>query len=154
MGLERSALDRAFRERSKQVHPDRFPKDAPERRLALAHTERVNQAYKALKDARLRAEHLLELSGAVVAGETERTEDPEFLMAMLEKQEAVEAADEDRLEELADEAKRRRGTLLGRAEAFFDQGQGDVDEVKRALVELRYVRRLLERIEARFEELN
>lgn len=156
MAIDGGAIDKAFRERSRRVHPDRFPREDPTaRRLALAHTERVNQAYRCLKDPQRRAEHLFALSGVEVASETERTEDPEFLMRMLERQEAVEEAeDEDALAELEKEAKGRQRMLLARAEAWFDRGEGDAETVRRGLSELRYVRRLLERIKARFEELD
>lgn len=155
MRLDRAVLDRAFREASKLVHPDRFPRERPEeRRLALAHTEKVNEAYKRLKDPRIRAEYLLSLDGVDVAEETERTEDPAFLLAMLEKQEEVEAApDEARIADLKAETRARYDHLLKLAERYFDDGEGDRDGVRAALSELRYLRRLLDQIALREEEL-
>lgn len=155
MALERADLDRAFREASKKVHPDRFSREArQERKLALAHTEVVNQAYKALRDPRTRGEYLLELQGTQVASETDRTEDPEFLMAMLEKQEALEnAADDATVAAFRAETEARHGALIGLLEAYFDRKEGSLDGARQALVELRYLRRMLEQIALKEEEL-
>lgn len=155
MRLERAALDRAFREASKKVHPDRFPREeAAQRKLALAHTELVNQAYRTLKDPRSRGEYLLSLAGAEVAAETERTEDPAFLMEMLEKQEAVESArDADTVDGLKIEARARYEALLDRVARYFDEGEGSLEGARAALVELRFVRRMLDQIALVEQEL-
>lgn len=155
MAVDKEALDRAFRETSKKLHPDRFPRDEPQqRRLALAHTERVNQAYRTLKEPFSRAEYLLSLHGAEVAGETDRTEDVELLMSMLERQQSVESArDEDELAPLESEARARAATLLAVASDYFDRQEGSLEGVRAALGEHRYIRRLLEQIALRKEEL-
>ena len=155
MALERRRVDKAFREASKQVHPDRFPKTEPEqRKLALAHTEKVNEAYKRLKDPRTRGEYLLELAGEQVASETERTEDPAFLMTMLEKQEAVQfESDPDQLAEMKADTVARYDGLLTVVGRYFDHGEGDLAEVRAALAELRYLHRMLDQIGRREEEL-
>lgn len=156
MGIDRKALDKAFREVSKAVHPDRFAKDqAQQRRYALGHTERVNQAYKRLKDRYGRAEALLELQGAVVAEGSDRTEDQALLLEMLEQQEAVASiTDWDALSELKAGVKRRSESLLSVAERFFDEGQGQLEQVQEALAEGRYVRRMLQQIQRKEEELS
>ncbi len=155
MALDRRALDRAFREISRKVHPDRFPREAKEeRRYALAHTERVNAAYQQIKEPARRAEHLLELRGEAPVGEMERTSDPDFLLEMLERQEEVAAApDSERLAELEARAKARRRALLERLEAVLDRGEGGLEQAREAVLELRYMGRLLQSIAARREDL-
>lgn len=155
MALERRRIDKAFREASKKVHPDVFSKDTPEqRKLALAHTEKVNEAYRRLKDPRTRAEYLLALEGEDVASETERTEDPEFLMTMLERQEAVQfETDPEQLAETKADTVARVDGLLMICGQYFDEGQGDQGGVRAALVELRYLRRMLDQIKLKEEEL-
>ena len=155
MGLERVDLDRAFREASKRVHPDGFSKEEPElRRLALRHTELVNRAYKTLRDPRTRGEYLLSLEGVDVASETERTDEPDFLMALLERQEAVQSAsNESELEALRRQTQARYDELLGVAAKYFDDREGEQGAVRRALTELRYERRMLDQISRREEEL-
>lgn len=157
MDIDRAALDRAFRDRSKRLHPDRFPReDREQRRFALAQTERVNQAYKRLRDPRGRGEHLLELEcGVPVAGETERTEDPAFLMAMLEQQERLEAmTDLDEVEAVRAATATRRDALLEQVRAYFDDGQGTADDARAALAEGRYVARMMEQVKRKLQELD
>lgn len=156
MGVERAAIDKAFREVSRDVHPDRFGRDsAVERRLALEHTTRVNEAYRTLKDPQGRAEYLMATEGVAVAQETDRTADPALLMEMMELQEKIDGlSDEDDAEEMLGQAKQRKKKLLSVATTYFDERQGARDEVVSALDELRYVRRLIERIELRLEEMN
>jgi hypothetical protein len=47
----------------------------------------------------------------------------------------------------------RRTELLSQTEAYFDSGEGTQANAKRALDELRFVRRLEERIEQRLDEM-
>lgn len=161
LGLERRQaldpknLELRFRESAKEVHPDRFAQSSPiERKLALEHTTLVNQAYRALKDPASRAEYLLSLEGVVVGKEESRTQDPGFLMEMLELQEAIgEAKDHGALDRHAAALKARRGRLLEQSRAYFDDHQGSRDQIARALDELRYLRRLDQSLEVRLEEL-
>jgi molecular chaperone HscB len=152
--LDRNALETAFREASKKVHPDRFAKDSPiERRLALEHTTLVNDAYRTLKDPARRAEHLLSLEGIKVGSEDARTKDPAFLMEMMELQEAVDdAKDRPTLERQEAEMQARQKKLLAQAERYFDHQEGTREQIARALDELRYLRRLGDSLEARLEE--
>ena len=62
--IEQGELERRFRERSRQLHRDRFAKAEPkERRLSLERATRLNDAHRVLKDWRLRANYLLKLAG-------------------------------------------------------------------------------------------
>lgn len=155
MTLERASLDRAFREASKKVHPDRFPREEPAlRRLALAHTERVNEAYRTLKEPQKRAEYLLRLEGSEVAGETDRTDDPSLLMEMLEKQEKVQfARDPEVVAEMKAETKARYDGLMAIVADYFDNRTGDLASTRATLGELRYHRRMLDQIAQKEEEL-
>lgn len=153
MAQDRSKIEKRFREVSQRVHPDRFSKTSPvERKLALHHTERVNQAYRALRGLQTRAEHLLELKHPdAPAGE--RARDPEFLMEMLELQESIDDRDEDGLEDMLTDVRARMKKQYAALEAHFDRANGSVAEAVDALDELRYLRRLEERIEQRLEEV-
>lgn len=155
MGQDRKDLDRAFRQRSKTVHPDRFrDRSALERKLALEHTTRVNEAYRVLKDPRRRAEYMLSLHGIDLGTEEQRTQDPELLMAMMERTEAIDAADTPQtLEQQAAALKAESKAHLARAEAFFDRSEGSLDQVRTGLEHNRYLVRLLERVEGRLENM-
>ena len=156
MTQDRAEVDRAFREASKRVHPDRLGPGASaiERRLAVEYTARLNEAHRQLKDPQSRAEYLLSLEGITVGEETARTKDPEFLMDMMTHQEAVDdASDVDALEAQRSEIVRRRRTNMAAIEKYFDQGDGHQQDVARSLDELRYFRRLIDRIDAKLEEM-
>ena len=149
-------IDRAFREASKDVHPDRLGPQASavERRLAVAHTARLNEAYRALKDAQSRAEYLLSLQGVTIGGETARTKDTAFLLEMMEQQEAVEdATSVDALESQRKQIAGRRRDLMDGLGRYFDERQGHKDDAAKALDELRYLRRLIDRVDAKLEEM-
>ncbi len=133
LGLERSydldpaALDRSFRDLSRQLHPDRFARAEPrERRLSLERATRLNDAYRALKDWRQRAAYLLRLAGTDVFGEGRTFADPEFLEEQLEWREALALAQADGdLEALrriaADARERLRRLESGVARLFGDE---------------------------------
>ena len=62
--VDRGELERAYRERSLRLHPDRTGKDDPrERRLSLERTALLNEAYKTLRTPEPRAFYLLKLHG-------------------------------------------------------------------------------------------
>ncbi|MCB9653495.1 MAG: Fe-S protein assembly co-chaperone HscB [Deltaproteobacteria bacterium] len=147
-------VDRAFRTKSKRVHPDRFGAHSSiERRLALDHTARINEAYRVLRSPAPRAEYLLSLEGVDIGREDARTENPALLMELLETQESIEAM-RDR-HALVDEKARieaRRATILAGVGAYFDEGVGDRQDVVDALTELRYLSRILETISRRLED--
>jgi molecular chaperone HscB len=118
LGLERefaidtADLERRFRERSRRLHPDRFARAEPrERRLSLEHATRLNDAYRTLKDWRLRAAYLLGLAGTDVFVEGRTFADPDFLEEQLEWREALALARADgdaaRLARIAGDARER-----------------------------------------------
>ena len=149
-------VDRAFRQASKDVHPDRLGPQASavERRLAVEHTARLNEAYRALRDMQSRAEYMLSLEGITVGGERARTKDAAFLMTMMEHQEAVDAATSvDALEAQREGLVGRKRALMDGLGAYFDRGEGEQAAAAQALDELRYLKRLIERIDGKIEEM-
>ncbi len=83
--IERSLLDRRYRELQKVVHPDRYAAaDDAEKRLAVQYAARINEAYETLKSPLLRADYLLALKGVEVGAETNTVMDPAFLMEQME----------------------------------------------------------------------
>jgi molecular chaperone HscB len=125
--LEIGELERRFRERSRQLHPDRFARAEPrERRLSLERATRLNDAYRTLKDWRLRAGFLLRLAGSDVFAEGRTYADPDFLEEQLEWREALALAqadgDEARLHRIGEVARERlRGIEEEVAQRFADE---------------------------------
>ena len=155
MALDRADVDKRFREASRSVHPDRFAQASPtERKLALQLTERVNEAHRTLGDPRRRAEYLMQAQAVRVGHEAARTKDRAFLMEMLELQEQADAtSDEPGLTAMLAQAKARARALLEGLEGYLDRGEGEQASAARALEELRYLERLMERVDAKLEEM-
>ena len=153
MGISRSALEKGYRELSRQVHPDRFGRESPlERKLALEQTTVVNDAYRTLRQPRTRAEYLMRLAGKVVGKETDRVDDPEFLMQMMELREQlsdVESAEQ--AEPLRDDVQVEYDAALEKLSAYFDEGRGTEAEAMKQLEALRFFERFLEEVDARFD---
>ncbi|HEY6098775.1 MAG TPA: Fe-S protein assembly co-chaperone HscB [Anaeromyxobacter sp.] len=94
--LDMGELERRFRELSRLLHPDRFARAEPrERRLSLERATRLNDAYRSLRDWRLRAAYLLRLAGTDVFAEGRTYADPDFLEEQLEWREHLALAQAD-----------------------------------------------------------
>ena len=154
--LDTAAIETRFRERSRELHPDRFA-TAPqaERTQALVQARALNDAYQVVRRPQRRAEALLARAGLVI-GDHERLE-PAFLMEILElREELAEARVAGRLEEVA----RLQRAMQARHKALIDGlaplfAAGDAESLARAkrdLITLRYVARYLEECDAALED--
>ncbi len=148
-----AALEKAFFERSKELHPDRFASaPAAERVVALSRSRALNDAYQILKKPVARAEYLL-AQGGVTIGDNERL-DPAALMPILEKRELLaEAIQGKRLAEIekmqaAMQANRARELELVR-DGF---ARADLAAVKRSLILVRFIERYLEACDSALDE--
>ena len=69
--VDLAAAEAAYKDLSRQVHPDRFATADPRaRRASLARTVQLNEAWRTLKDPVRRAEYLLTRAGIDIGGET------------------------------------------------------------------------------------
>lgn len=114
--LDRTALDKAYRDLQAQVHPDRFADaGAAEQRVSMQWATRANEAYNVLRNPLSRARYFLELHGVDLATESNTAMPTDFLVEQMEWREAVEEArqggDHHELETLH---QRLRGELDGR----------------------------------------
>ncbi len=155
--LDLEELEQHYLERSKERHPDRFVNAAASERVAaLSSSMTLNEAYKVLKSARKRAEHLLNLHGVTIDGVGDKL-DPAFLLEILEaREELAEAqvagdfASVARLEEaMLDRRDASLATIASRWATVEASGEGskrasELLEIKRELIVLRYVDRYLE----------
>jgi len=156
-GLDREALEKAYREIQSRVHPDRFAHagDA-ERRASLQWTTRVNEAYRVLKDPVQRAKHILDLHGIDVAFETNTQMPTDFLLAQLELREELEAAtakkDTDGLDALRARLRAEKGILERQIAESLDtrkDHQGAAGQVRK----LMFLDRLDSEIDEAHEEI-
>jgi molecular chaperone HscB len=125
--LDLPDLERRFRDLSRLLHPDRFARAEPrERRLSLERATRLNDAFRALRDWRLRAAYLLKLSGTDVFAEGRTFADPDFLEEQLEWREQLALANSDgdaeRLARIAADAREKLAQLEAQvARRFSDE---------------------------------
>lgn len=155
--IDLAALERAFFEKSKELHPDRFA-TAPvgERVAALTRSRALNDAYQTLKKPVSRAEYLLAREGVVIA-DNERIDaslGAAFLMEILElREELAEARAAQKLDVVAEKQaamKARRTGVLATLPALF--ARGDLVAIKNQLIVLRYLDRYLEECDAALDE--
>lgn len=161
--VDAGVLERAFFERARELHPDRFAAaPASERVAALSRSRALNDAYQLLKRDVSRAEYLLAQDGVVI-GDNERI-DPALVMELLEEREVLAEARVhgklDEVERLGEAMRGRRRAALARVAALFAELGGQAGEARAAtlarikdqLILLRYVDRYLEECDAALDE--
>jgi molecular chaperone HscB len=125
--LDAQALERAYRELQRRVHPDRYASATDtEKRLALQASARANEAYRTLRDPVARAEYLLSLRGVDTNLETDTRLPVAFLTRQLERREAAEEAhgarDDAALAALVDDVRRDAAAVAREVASLFDAG--------------------------------
>lgn len=143
--LDTQVIERAFFDRSKEWHADKFASaPASERVAALSRSRALNDAYAIVKKPVPRAECLLAQAGVTI-GDHEQL-DPTFLMEILELREelaeATAAKQAARVAELERAMRRRRDAAIAQLGPQFVAG--DLAAIKRTLIVLRYLERYLE----------
>jgi molecular chaperone HscB len=151
--LDREDLESRYLALASRVHPDKFvgAADADRRRVMEA-SAAVNEAYRTLRDPVRRAEYLCRIGGIDLD-----SSDPEhgaphmsqsFLVEMIERREAVDARRAEgllALGEYRDRIEDEIDATLGRAVEHLAESR--VREAAQALVERRYLQRLIDEID-------
>lgn len=149
-GLDAAALDRAYRDLQRAVHPDRFAgaSDA-QKRLALQASAQANEAYRTLRDPVARAEYMLSLRDAGADGETDTRLPVAFLTRQLERREAAEEASDAHdvrvLSALVDDVRREADELAVEVARLLDGGDCDA---QRRVREWRFLTKLADDLDA------
>jgi molecular chaperone HscB len=162
--VDLATAETAYKDLSRQVHPDRFAKADPQaRRAALARTVQLNEAWRTIKDPVRRAEYLLLRAGIDVGEKKPSPGDeakathrvaapPAFLIEILELNDELSAAkragDAVKVAFMAEEMRSRaRATMKTIGEAL-DGGTGRLEDAARSLVALRYFQRFIDQASA------
>lgn len=156
--LDAAAVQRAYLERSAQVHPDVSGADDDEDDRA----SELNRAKQILDDPEQRAIALWKLLGGGGVGAVDKTLPPGFLMQMMEVREEVEAAARmegpggkearRKWEAWAEDRRReyqgRVGALFARAETHSPPAADPIllKQIKTELNAWRYIERLIEQL--------
>ena len=153
VALDPPDLERRYHAASRAVHPDRHQTaDERQRELSLMASAAVNRAYRTLKDPVARGRYWLELHGTRLGDEGAGVP-PAIAEDVFETQEKLEglrtAGADDALraevralrERFAARLDGLRGDLLASYEA--DHGAPPLEELRRRLAEIAYLRTLL-----------
>lgn len=120
--IDAERLEAAYERAILKVHPDRFAgRSAAERRVAEQWSARINEAHAILADPVRRAAWLCEAAGTPVEAETNTRMPPDFLLAQIERREALESAKtldavEALLAQAGDEARRLEAEIAAAAD--------------------------------------
>lgn len=141
--LDLKELDRLWRDRSRQVHPDRFAKKAAVlRRMSLQWTALVNDARRVLRDPVRRAWYLAtgkarppERGGAPT--------DPDFLEEVFEWRMALAEGGAEVLAQVR-AARQSLSDEIGGIFSAWEAGDGDLGGVEPRLQRLKYLDNLLQ----------
>lgn len=155
--LPREAIEQAYLERAQAMHPDRFAgATAAEQRAAMEASAAVNEAYRVVRDAVRRAEHLCALAGVDVGSSDPNQGAPAmgqaFLVEMIERREALEdarARGAAALEALRQGVEDELDAALEAAVRALEAE--DPQDAARRLVARRYLQRLLDEIDGEVE---
>jgi molecular chaperone HscB len=161
LSVDGAEFERRYLAASRAVHPDRHQTATPrERELSLAASAAVNRAYRTLKDPVARGRYWLELNGTRLGDEGPRVPS-EIATEVFETQEKLgelrSAANGPEADALRREVEELRGAFARRLDALRDglvacyaaSNGADVplDELRRRLSEIAYLRTLLGDIE-------
>ena len=154
--IDGEALEAAYRELQRSVHPDRHAaSDDASRRLALQAAARVNEAYRTLADPVERARYLLSLEGVEAFGETDTALAFDFLERQLDRRErasaAAEARDEAALEALLDEVRGEAAETEAVLAKLLD-AEHAFGEARSRTRELRFLGKLADDVDAMLSE--
>jgi len=159
--VDMPAAEAAYKDLSRQVHPDRFATADPRaRRASLARTVQLNLAWHTLRDPLRRAEYLLLRAGIDVGEKKPGDADgqratnkvaapPAFLIEILELNDELAAAkragDTVKVAFMAEEMRARARESMNEIGAALDAGApGKLEEAARSLVALRYYQRFID----------
>jgi molecular chaperone HscB len=162
--VDRDDLERRWHEASRALHPDRHQTaGARDQELSLAASAAVNRAHRTLRDPIARGRYWLELHGTPL-GERNNAVPPTLAAFVFETQEELEALRESptdpavrgRVEtarrEVADRVSVLQASLVERYATWADaEAPAVLDELKRGLSELAYLRTLLDDVETALE---
>ena len=155
--IDAERLDQAYRGMQAEIHPDKFAHAGEaEQRLSMQWSTRVNEAYQTLRKPFDRARYLLQLQG-VDAMDAKNTSMPaDFLLQQMEWREALMGAVENRdmtaLQGLEKELQLQAKGLQSQLGRLLDE-QNNLIEAGNVLRKVRFMDKLLQEVDAAYEEI-
>ena len=155
--IDLPALEHAYRDVQREVHPDRFANTAgAEQRLAAQWSTQVNSAYRTLKSPLARGRYLLKIRGHDTEEETNTSMPVDFLTQQMEWREAVVTAkaqqNSGQLEELSREYAAEEKRLFAFLAVELDDASQHV-AAKDTVRKLRFLEKLGEELDDALSQL-
>eukprot|EP00010_Vexillifera_abyssalis_P001802 CAMPEP_0201556170 /NCGR_PEP_ID=MMETSP0173_2-20130828/53660_1 /ASSEMBLY_ACC=CAM_ASM_000268 /TAXON_ID=218659 /ORGANISM="Vexillifera sp., Strain DIVA3 564/2" /LENGTH=176 /DNA_ID=CAMNT_0047968307 /DNA_START=153 /DNA_END=681 /DNA_ORIENTATION=- len=147
--IEPKSLEKKFFHLQRQFHPDYYQmKSEMEKLYSEARSSQLNQSYQILKSPTKRAEFLLSEVG-IDLSETggSYTSDPQLIMAIMEKREAIEdnTSDHEALKRMMDEEKNQLDEIAQQfAKAYEEKAY---EQAKKLAVEMIYIEKIVKEIQ-------
>ncbi|WAW09311.1 Fe-S protein assembly co-chaperone HscB [Oxalobacter vibrioformis] len=156
--MDRQALDTAYREIQRLVHPDRFVNaPASDKRAALQWASLANDAYQTLRNPLKRAAYLCSLNGFPLDAETSGPSmPPDFIFEQIEWREHLDNAKIDKdlgaLETLGEHLRKRTAEQMTLIENALNNRQfsSAVQEVRKMM----FLQKFAEEISFAFDALD
>ncbi|KRP09031.1 MAG: hypothetical protein ABR95_06745 [Sphingobacteriales bacterium BACL12 MAG-120813-bin55] len=154
--LDEKLLRQQYLRLSREVHPDFHTlKDEDSREQSLVSATAITNAYTCLKDFDSRLQYILKESG-VLAVDEKSTLPPDFLMEMMDFNDAILGADtDDARAVLKEDLRKMEDALLGEVSPYlqsFDSGKREMDvlqPIKDFYMKKRYLWRLQQQLNSR-----
>lgn len=149
--IDLAVLERSYLALQQRHHPDRFASGSvAERRTAMEHSAALNEGYRVLRDPVRRAEYMCRTAGIDLdaSGDHGAPKMPqEFLVEMIDRRDALAQTRERgaaALDALRARVEREQDDALDRAATALRRGT--IGEAAIALVERRYLQRVVDEI--------
>ncbi|XP_022903150.1 iron-sulfur cluster co-chaperone protein HscB-like [Onthophagus taurus] len=127
------------------LHPDKFTnRSEDEKKISEEYSSLINKGYNTLQGPLSRALHMLWLKNEVIE-ESNKSDDPEFLMEVMELNEELEEADgEEKLRKIEAKNKEMLNNVSIMISKCFEEN--DVEQAKKAIIKMKYYDSLSKRI--------
>ncbi|KAI4454371.1 iron-sulfur cluster co-chaperone protein hscb [Holotrichia oblita] len=143
--VNQKALTNSYRKMQSVLHPDKFSnKSDIEKEISAEYSSLVNKAYNTLQTPIKRAIHLLSLNNETIS-EDNKSDNPEFLMEMMEVNEEIDEADSpEKLKSLRE----RNNRMLNKCSEEVSQHFKDnnIEKAKEAIIKMKYYGTIMRRI--------
>lgn len=146
--IDEQVLEDQYRNLQSILHPDRYANASNyERRMAAEKSSDINQAYNTLKSPSIRAQHLLEIQGVDCRQDDKTMSDPEFLMDMLQIEDAIQDACQQSLYKEANESLAKVAARTSEAQDKFNEAwqERQMEEALDLVVKMQFLNKIYQR---------
>uniref|UniRef100_A0A3B4VJC5 HscB mitochondrial iron-sulfur cluster cochaperone n=1 Tax=Seriola dumerili TaxID=41447 RepID=A0A3B4VJC5_SERDU len=150
--LDTKKLQKRYLQLQRSLHPDNFSqKSVKEQEYSESQSSLVNKAYKTLRKPLSRGLYMLELEGMSIEEGTDSGADAEFLMELMEINEALdEAQTPEETNKIAQDTKGKLADLTERTDAALRKGE--LQTAKALLAQMKYHANIEEKVKEKLSQ--